>query len=189
MRQDTLDWITRSLVKSTSAAKRASVVKVVKPLSNFLLTTLDDSSPDVRESSAKTFGNLVGIVGERTMTPYLSKLDKIKTAKVKEFIPEGAAAPPPAAVQASSVEDNMPSGLVLKASKKEEEDEEEVKPKKAPAKAPATKKTVAAAPKEEKRSAPAKAVAVPAKKASTAAPAKGADKKKKGIKEIPGKFL
>jgi cytoskeleton-associated protein 5 len=178
VRQDTLDWVTRSLLKSTNAAKRASVVKVVKPLANFLLTTLDDGSPDVRESAAKAFGNLVGIVGERTMTPYLSKLDKIKAAKVKEHIPEGAAAPPPVAMQAASVEDNLPSGLVLKpGGKKEEEDEEEKPaPKKAPAKA-ATKATKSAVSKPTEDKKPV-AKAVPAKKTTGAAPAKPGDKKK-----------
>lgn len=34
------------------------------------------------------FGSLVGVVSERSMQPYINKLDKIKLAKVKEFFPK-----------------------------------------------------------------------------------------------------
>jgi hypothetical protein len=42
----------------------------------------------VREAAYKGFGSLVGKVGERPLSPWLSKLDGIKAKKVKENYPE-----------------------------------------------------------------------------------------------------
>ncbi len=59
----------------------------------------------MRDATAVTFGTLVGIAGERAMQPYLSKLDKIKLAKVKEHTPQ--IAPPPTGAPAPAQDNAM----------------------------------------------------------------------------------
>ncbi len=83
-REQTLIFVTKFIVK----AKRASVGQAIKILGPLLLKSMDDAIPEVREATYKAFGTLVGKVGERPMTPYLSKLDGIKLDKVKKNYPE-----------------------------------------------------------------------------------------------------
>jgi cytoskeleton-associated protein 5 len=109
---------------------------------------LEDSSPEVRDAAAVTFGTLVGIVGERSMQPYLSKLDKIKLAKVKEHVPQIQQPAPtaaPVAIDDLSDESDKP-----KEEKKLEKKPPAKKPGKSdeaePAKEPAKPKPTKAAP-------------------------------------------
>jgi cytoskeleton-associated protein 5 len=83
-REQTLAFILRFINKS----KRASVGQAIKLLGPLLLKAMDDSTPEVREAAYKAFGTLVGKVGERPLSPYLTKLDGIKEKKVKENYPE-----------------------------------------------------------------------------------------------------
>jgi hypothetical protein len=83
-REQTLAFIIRFITKS----KRASVGQAIKLLGPLLLKAMDDSTPEVREAAYKAFGTLVGKVGERPLSPYLTKLDGIKEKKVKENYPE-----------------------------------------------------------------------------------------------------
>jgi hypothetical protein len=55
---------------------------------NLLYKGLDDTTPQARDAAAKAFGTLVGIVGERPVTPYFTKLDSVKQKKVKDHWPE-----------------------------------------------------------------------------------------------------
>eukprot|EP01119_Soliformovum_irregulare_P020081 TRINITY_DN6464_c0_g2_i3.p1 TRINITY_DN6464_c0_g2~~TRINITY_DN6464_c0_g2_i3.p1 ORF type:complete len:1712 (-),score=696.34 TRINITY_DN6464_c0_g2_i3:1217-6352(-) len=185
IRQDTLAWLTRCFKKPNNAAKRQAISKCVKPLGNFFIAALDDSTPEVRDAAAACFGALAGVVGERPLNPYLNKLDAIKLKKVKdcfpEIIPSGvpAAAPPPQ----EEPEDKpaaKKSAPGKKASKppppQPEPEDEEDKP--VPAKKAAPKAKTATKP-------PAKATAAAT---SSGTKAKPGQKPKKGKEEVVPKM-
>jgi len=83
-REQTLVFVTRFIEKS----KRAPVGQSIKVLGPLFLKAMDDGTPEVREAAYKGLGTLVGKVGERPLSPYLSKLDGIKEKRVKENYPE-----------------------------------------------------------------------------------------------------
>lgn len=83
-REQTLVFVTRFIIRS----KRAAAGQAIKFLGPLFLKAMDDGTPEVREAAYKAFGTLVGKVGERPLSPYLSKLDGIKEKKVKENYPE-----------------------------------------------------------------------------------------------------
>lgn len=51
----------------------------------FTLKGMDDGVDSIREASAEAMGNLMKLVSEKALHPYIEKLDKIKEAKVKDF--------------------------------------------------------------------------------------------------------
>jgi hypothetical protein len=46
---------------------------------------MDDSEPSTREAAAEAVGTLMKLVSEKSLYPYIEKLDKIKEAKVKDY--------------------------------------------------------------------------------------------------------
>lgn len=50
-----------------------------------ILKGMDDGVDNIREASAEAMGNLMKVVSEKALHPFIEKLDKIKEAKVKDF--------------------------------------------------------------------------------------------------------
>jgi hypothetical protein len=74
------------LVRSLSTTRVAPSLKTdLKPLSDALLSGMDDSFGPVRDAAAEGLGTLNKIVGDRAMTAILDNLDDIKKKKVQEF--------------------------------------------------------------------------------------------------------
>jgi cytoskeleton-associated protein 5 len=46
---------------------------------------MDDGEASTREASAEAMGTLMKLVSEKSLYPYIEKLDKIKEAKVKDY--------------------------------------------------------------------------------------------------------
>ena len=46
---------------------------------------MDDGEASIREASAEAMGNLMKLVSEKSLYPFIEKLDKIKEAKVKDY--------------------------------------------------------------------------------------------------------
>ncbi len=52
----------------------------------FKLQTINDTSPEVRETTFEALGTAMKVVGEKAMTPFISDLDNIKLGKVAHYI-------------------------------------------------------------------------------------------------------
>uniref|UniRef100_W4VRR1 Putative microtubule-associated protein n=1 Tax=Corethrella appendiculata TaxID=1370023 RepID=W4VRR1_9DIPT len=58
--------------------------KLLKAFTAALLKTLNESDPNVRDASADAIGTAMKLVGEKAISPYLTEVDALKMAKVKE---------------------------------------------------------------------------------------------------------
>lgn len=82
---ETTKWLMRCLL-SPSISKKDLIPKTeVKPLVEMLLKGLDDGLEAIRETSAESLAVLTLSLTERTMNPYLERLDKVKQNKVQDF--------------------------------------------------------------------------------------------------------
>lgn len=71
--------------------------KLLKPLVESLIITLNDMDAGVREAAADSIGTVMKVVGEKMMNIYLADVEPIKIAKIKEFHEKASvkyAAPP-----------------------------------------------------------------------------------------------
>ncbi|KAI9145343.1 armadillo-type protein [Paraphysoderma sedebokerense] len=81
IKAESVRWLTRCLTKARSVPTKGEI----KNICDLLLKTYEDSTIDVRDSSAEALGTLMRVVGERPLAVHLEKLDKIKMAKVQEY--------------------------------------------------------------------------------------------------------
>lgn len=58
--------------------------KILKTLMATLVKTLNESDPAVRDASAEVLATLSKLLGDKVVTPYLSEVDPLKLAKIKE---------------------------------------------------------------------------------------------------------
>lgn len=58
--------------------------KILKTLMATLVKTLNESDPAVRDASAEVLATLSKLLGEKVVSPYLSEIDPLKLAKIKE---------------------------------------------------------------------------------------------------------
>ncbi|KAI1307658.1 Cytoskeleton-associated protein 5 [Halotydeus destructor] len=98
--------------------------KLLKPLMISLTKTLSDMDGSVRDATAEAIGTAMKVNGEKLMLPFLSDVDPIKMAKIKEYYekaevkypapagghpPPRAAAPPTKTQSASNIGIRAPS--------------------------------------------------------------------------------
>jgi cytoskeleton-associated protein 5 len=84
VRKESIDFFVRCLQQpKVNSDIGKSEIKMV---SEKLLKGMEDSAPEVRESSASALAAMVKRYGERTMTPFLERLDKAKNQKVLELM-------------------------------------------------------------------------------------------------------
>ena len=106
----------RFLVRSLSTTKTPPAKADIKPISEILVTLLEDGYEPARNAAAEALGTLMKIVGERILNAAVDPLDDLRKAKVKEAFekatvkcrvgaapPPKPAAPPAAAPKVSTV--------------------------------------------------------------------------------------
>ncbi|EGG16408.1 XMAP215 family protein [Cavenderia fasciculata] len=106
-KQETLNFIYRSI---STTRKPQDIQKVSKQLAKIFMEALNDTVESVRDSCAKAFGALGGIIGERSMAPYLNQLDPIKMKKIKDLMAASAPVITMAPTSVSISADEMGAG-------------------------------------------------------------------------------
>ncbi|XP_063697103.1 protein mini spindles isoform X2 [Culicoides brevitarsis] len=117
VKSETASFIARSLTKTQPSVLSK---KLLKALVTALLKTLNESDPVVRDSAADALGTFCKLCGDKAIAPYLTEVDALKQAKIKEFTekavitvkivgakkerPATAPAKPPAAPKGGSTE-------------------------------------------------------------------------------------
>ncbi|ETN59361.1 microtubule associated protein xmap215 [Anopheles darlingi] len=81
VKMETASFLARSFTKTIPTALSK---KIIKPIVAALLKTLNESDPGVRDASADAIGTAMKLVGEKTIAPYLTEVDALKMAKIKE---------------------------------------------------------------------------------------------------------
>uniref|UniRef100_A0A182MWU9 TOG domain-containing protein n=1 Tax=Anopheles culicifacies TaxID=139723 RepID=A0A182MWU9_9DIPT len=81
VKMETASFLARSFTKTLPAALSK---KVLKPLIAALLKTLNEPDPAVRDAAADAIGTAMKLVGEKIIAPYLTEVDALKMAKIKE---------------------------------------------------------------------------------------------------------
>lgn len=85
-RENTMTFISTALSLTTKQKDIAIIAKAVKPISELLIASFDDSIESVRNATAQSLAQLASLVQPKTAKVFLDKLDKIKLAKVEELI-------------------------------------------------------------------------------------------------------
>ena len=49
------------------------------------MQAIDDSVPEIRDSAALSMATIFKIFGEKVISPYLERLDKVKLAKITDY--------------------------------------------------------------------------------------------------------
>ncbi|KAJ3334892.1 Cytoskeleton associated protein 5, partial [Kappamyces sp. JEL0680] len=83
IRVESLQLVSRFLA-SPRAVKRFSKTDI-KPMTEKLLKAIDDSVPEVRDAAALSIASMMTVFGEKTINPYLERLDKPKMVKVMDI--------------------------------------------------------------------------------------------------------
>lgn len=78
VKSETLLWLSRSQNKPGNK-------KDIKSFLSIVLPTIDDSSPEVRDSSIKLLASMISVSGQANVMPFLDTLDKAKQAKLIEL--------------------------------------------------------------------------------------------------------
>lgn len=81
IKAETASFLARAFARTQPAVLNK---KLVKAFSTALLKTLNESDPTVRDSSAEALGTLLKLVGEKMVGPFLTEVDALKMAKIKE---------------------------------------------------------------------------------------------------------
>jgi cytoskeleton-associated protein 5 len=84
VKKESIDFFTRCLQKTKVNSDIGK--NETKTVAEKLLKGMEDSAPDVRDSSASALAAMVKRYSERTMAPYLERLDKAKSQKVLELL-------------------------------------------------------------------------------------------------------
>ena len=79
---ETLKW----LVRATSTGKPDDIVPALKAYIGLIMECLNDATPEVRDLACHVLAWLEMRLGEKRMKPFFASLDKIKAAKVAEFV-------------------------------------------------------------------------------------------------------
>ncbi|EDO43210.1 predicted protein [Nematostella vectensis] len=82
IKEETAKFLTRTFCKSVPSQVPKAFMK---PICANLVKKMDDTAGPVRDAVAESLGTLTKLIGEKAMTPYIDKLDKLKADKVKEF--------------------------------------------------------------------------------------------------------
>lgn len=82
MKNETALFLSRSLTKTVPTILNK---KLLKAYVTALLKTLSESDPTVRDSSAEAIGTAMKLVGEKTISPFLTDVDSLKMEKIKEY--------------------------------------------------------------------------------------------------------
>uniref|UniRef100_A0A182SXJ2 TOG domain-containing protein n=1 Tax=Anopheles maculatus TaxID=74869 RepID=A0A182SXJ2_9DIPT len=81
VKMETASFLARSFTKTLPTALSK---KILKPLIAALLKTLNEPDPAVRDAAADAIGTAMKLVSEKTIGPYLTEVDALKMAKIKE---------------------------------------------------------------------------------------------------------
>ncbi|XP_050081123.1 protein mini spindles [Anopheles maculipalpis] len=81
VKMETASFLARSFTKTLPTALSK---KILKPLIAALLKTVNEPDPAVRDAAADAIGTAMKLVGEKTIGPYLTDVDALKMAKIKE---------------------------------------------------------------------------------------------------------
>eukprot|EP01112_Ceratiomyxa_fruticulosa_P018425 TRINITY_DN587_c0_g3_i2.p1 TRINITY_DN587_c0_g3~~TRINITY_DN587_c0_g3_i2.p1 ORF type:complete len:794 (-),score=196.54 TRINITY_DN587_c0_g3_i2:40-2421(-) len=65
---------------------QSTVVDVYQPICEALVRLLDDSGEDIRDAAFSAMAILIVIVGDDLVRPYVEKLDRVKSGKLKEYM-------------------------------------------------------------------------------------------------------
>lgn len=82
VKNETALFLSRSFTKTLPTILNK---KLLKTYVTALLKTLNESDPTVRESSAEALGTVMKLVGEKTISPFLTDVDALKMEKIKEY--------------------------------------------------------------------------------------------------------
>ena len=91
VRTEIIKWMSRCLRKSKQLLNKAETKLLANSflkVNQFLFSKskgMDDGADIIREASAEAMGNLMKLVSEKSLYPYMEKLDKIKEAKVRDY--------------------------------------------------------------------------------------------------------
>ncbi|KAI8910955.1 armadillo-type protein [Gorgonomyces haynaldii] len=103
VKTESLQFFIRSIKKSKKEFPKPELKRVVE----LLLKLMEDSVDAVRDAAAEALANMQQSIGERSMSVYLERLDKVKLSKVQEMAQKlaspGAKAITPPRSKASSV--------------------------------------------------------------------------------------
>uniref|UniRef100_A0A182N2B8 transketolase n=1 Tax=Anopheles dirus TaxID=7168 RepID=A0A182N2B8_9DIPT len=81
VKMETATFLARAFTKTLPTALSK---KILKPLIAALLKTLNEPDPSVRDAAADAIGTAMKLVGDKTIGPYLTEVDALKMAKIKE---------------------------------------------------------------------------------------------------------
>lgn len=82
VKNETALFLSRSFTKTVPTILNK---KLLKAYVTALLKTLSESDPTVRDSSAEAIGTAMKLVGEKTISPFLTDVDPLKMEKIKEY--------------------------------------------------------------------------------------------------------
>ncbi|XP_043269757.1 protein mini spindles isoform X2 [Venturia canescens] len=81
VKAETAAFLSRSFARTPPASLNK---KLLKAYSAALLKTLNEPDPTVRDNSAEALGTAMKLVGEKAMLPFVTDIDPLKMAKIKE---------------------------------------------------------------------------------------------------------
>ncbi|XP_058831204.1 protein mini spindles isoform X3 [Topomyia yanbarensis] len=81
VKMETASFLARAFTKTLPTMLNKKLLKVVVTA---LLKTLNESDPAVRDASAEALGTAMKLVGEKAIGPFLTEVDALKLAKIKE---------------------------------------------------------------------------------------------------------
>ncbi|KAJ3318505.1 Cytoskeleton associated protein 5 [Boothiomyces sp. JEL0866] len=81
VKNESIQWLNRCLsVKTKTELSKTELKQLIEKL----LKLMDDSSADIRDSAAQCLGVMMKVYGEKTVCPFLDRLDKVKMQKVTD---------------------------------------------------------------------------------------------------------
>ncbi|XP_055592597.1 protein mini spindles isoform X3 [Uranotaenia lowii] len=81
VKTETASFLARAFTKTLPTILNK---KLLKALVTALLKTLNESDPAVRDASAEALGTAMKLVGEKAIGPFITEVDALKQAKIKE---------------------------------------------------------------------------------------------------------
>lgn len=81
VKAETSLFLARAFSKTQPAQFNKKILKAVMAV---LIKNLNESDPAVRDASAEVLATIQKLLGEKVVTPYLSEVDPLKLAKIKE---------------------------------------------------------------------------------------------------------
>lgn len=81
VKSETAAFLARCFTKCTAVMLSK---KLLKAYSTALIKALNESDPSVRDNAAEALGTALKVVGEKTLMPFVSDVDNLKMAKIRE---------------------------------------------------------------------------------------------------------